>query len=171
MLRNLTKRYGKKMKLILFFILISISAYSYANDIKISTVQMYCVDKTNKSYKYKVYLILKNISKKEIKLITKSSGIAAVLPSGGVPTEIIITYGEKKINGVPIIPTNEQLGFVILHSGEGAKIEHEHVSRKEVTSAIIQYNATAIYNNRFKNWVGSIKSKPISPIKIKACKP
>lgn len=160
-----------KMKIVTFFILLIMPISSYANEVEISTMQMYCVEKLNKTYKYKIFLILKNTSKKEINLITKSSGTAAVLSSNGGPTEIIITYGEKKIGGVPIIPTNENLGLVVLRSGEGAQIEHVHLSRKEVSSAIIQYNATAIYNHRFKNWVGSIKSKKIKPINIKSCKP
>jgi len=160
-----------KMKIVTLCILLIMPISSYANEVEISTVKMYCVEKSNNAFKYKIFLILKNTSKKKIRLITKSSGSAAVLSSNGDATEIIVTYGEKRIGGIPIIPTDENLGIVVLRSGEGAQIEHVYLSRKEVNSAIIQYNATAIYNHRFKNWVGSIKSKKIKPIKIKSCKP
>lgn len=96
------------MKNFVMIIALLTPALSFANEIKISDSDLICFDKVNKRYKYGISLTLKNISDKEIILITKTSGVGVAREYNGKPAEISIAPGESMVNGTRIIPTTEK---------------------------------------------------------------
>ena len=159
------------MKLIVLLLIALFPISSFATELKIVSAKIGCTDKNKDKYSYKAILVLENISDDDILLITKSSGSASNPENGDRPMEVLINYGERKINNVPIIPTAEKLGMVTLQPGEGAELYEEFSSATNIDTAVIQYHATAIYNHRFGNWVGSVVSEELKIIILDACKP
>ena len=125
------------MKLIILPVILLFPIIAFANDLQVVSAQIGCMDKSKGLYSYKALLVVKNISKENLSLITKSSGSVTIPKYGNTPAEIVITHGERTINDVPIIPSAEQLGIVTLYPGEGAEINHTFSSANVITTASI----------------------------------
>ena len=159
------------MKNLAIIITLLTPVLSFANEIKILHSDLICFDKVNKRYKYVASLTLKNISNKDLILITKTSGVGIGREYNGKPAEIFIAPGESTINGVKIIPTSEKIGLVTLRPSESTQVTKKFSSKHYIQTAILQYGATAVYNNYFKNWTGSVNSKKTNTSIQEPCKP
>ena len=166
------KRYGSKMKKHTLIMLFALTSQSFAQDIEIASAQIACLGYTNNIYTYGIELVIKNNSEKNISLISKTNFASFAHQNQGEPTEITMSYaGVASVNDVPIIPPREKLGIIELFPGEGAIIEDQVHNKILIEHAFIVFNGPDVYERRFHNWVGTVKSNKLKVHGIDSCKP
>ncbi len=159
------------MKIIQSIIVMLSPMLLYATDIQVLSAKIVCLDKENNRFKYGVSLLMQNTSENEIILITKANASGVSPEYDGKPAEISIAPKENWINNILVIPTTDKLGLVTLRTNESTVVTNEFFSKYDIKTAVIQYSATAIYNNHFDNWSGLVKSDQVNTFQRKSCLP
>lgn len=160
------------MKKFTLLILLAITTQSFAQNVEIASAKIACLGYANNIYTYGIELVIKNNSKKNISLISKTNSALISHQNNGKPTEITISYaGVASVNNIPIIPAREELGIIELFPGEGAIIEDQVSNKKLIEYAFIQFISPDAYGRRFHNWVGVVKSNKLNVHGVDSCKP
>ncbi|UHQ55425.1 hypothetical protein [Microbulbifer sp. YPW16] len=161
------------MKQKIFVLLAVISFSSAATELEVSTANISCIGHNqNGFYEYRVGLVLKNTSDKEITLISKSQGGSKHYDDPAVPTVLIGNVNELKIDGVLIVPDSAELGLVTIQPTEGAQVYEIYKSRSPLgQKAKVGYHATSAYGGRFNNWQGVVTSDAEDIANYAACQP
>ncbi|MCK7598982.1 hypothetical protein M0G74_17040 [Microbulbifer sp. CAU 1566] len=161
------------MKKAIFVLLALISFSSAANELEVSTANITCVGHSqNGLYEYRVGLVLKNNSDKELTLISTSQGASKHYDDPTVPTVLIGNVSELKIDGVLIVPDSAELGLVTIQPTEGAQVYEIYKSRSPLgQKAKLGYHATSAYGGRFNNWQGVVTSGVEDITNYVACQP
>jgi hypothetical protein len=113
------------------------------------------------SYNYKFYCLLKNISKAEITVATKSLNPSIIYAKEGETPMATLSIDKASYKGSQIIPSLTDLGLVTLHPGESAGISWEKSSFTQLQSVKVQYNPKDIFDNRFGYWTGRVTGESV----------
>ena len=146
----------------------------FADDLVIVDAQMACIDKKKDAindpfkYRYGVELIIKNISKNKITLLTKIDTIALVPEPNS--TQRVLYYNESSRDGAVIIPPKENLKLVELFPGDQTIISHQFSDKNFIEKSSFEYYSKSVYGGRFNSWVGRLQSKEIKTQVLYKCK-
>ena len=166
-------RYGCRMKQVFLLIFVLGSFNCVAGELEISTAKINCIGSNkNGIFEYRIGLVVKNISDKEITLFTESQGGSQHYDEPGVPTVLIGNVSELKIDGVLIVPDAAGLGLVTIQPEEGAQVYEIYKSRSPLgQKAKVGYHSASVYGGRFNNWQGVVTSGVEDITDYVACQP
>lgn len=161
-----------KMKLVFLWVSILFSTATYAESLAVVASYMSCIGKNEIGLlQYKASLIVKNIGKENLTLITKTDG-ATVATVDGALSQIILSRGGADLiydDTVLIVPESD-LGLVELYPEEGVEISDVALSSKPIEGkVIIRYAVLSVFGGRHKNWEGVIEAKPRSIVNSENC--
>lgn len=157
------------MKLPTLITFLVVATNTFAKDIEIESAQIACLGNTNNIYTYGIELVVKNTSKKNISIISKTNHALIAHHEDDESAEISISHSPELVNKVPIIPVQEALGIVNIFPGEGAKIDDQVSNRKLFKYATVKFNSPDAYGLRFHNWVGVVKTKKLKVHGFDSC--
>ncbi|GAB1255506.1 hypothetical protein NBRC116494_00080 [Aurantivibrio plasticivorans] len=151
-------------------LLLVTATFTHASDLTVKTTSVSCEGKDEYGrYEYQLGLIVQNIGKDEITIITKPNSMSTLLYE---TPELTLDNSETKINKVPIIPPESELGIVVLQPNDGAQIYRTTKERKPLADkVVVAYQGSAIYGGRYGNWVGLVKGEPTTVYDNDKCKP
>jgi hypothetical protein len=113
------------------------------------------------SYDYKFYCLLKNIGETDVVVATKGLGSTILNDGKGEVITVRLSFDKSSYKGSPIIPSESDLGLVLLHPNESAEIKWEQSAFTLLSQMRVQYNPTDTLAKRFKCWAGSITGEPV----------
>ena len=113
------------------------------------------------SYDYKFYCLLKNIGETDVVVATKDLGSTILNDGKGEVIMVLLSFDKSSYKGSPIIPSESDLGLVLLHPNESAAISWEQSAFTLLSQIRVQYNPTGTLAKRFGCWAGSITGDPV----------
>jgi len=160
----------------LLCILFLITTTGYCSDLEIVSCNVFLIKTEKKEtevkiekewkkvekeyYTYRVALVLKNTSDKELSVITRGLDISGRKE----PSEIGLGLGHSKVKGVAIVPPVVDFAIVSLKPGEGASIRFRDGSLFKHEKVTVIYQPGAVHKGRFEYWTGRVKS-PVVEVK------
>ena len=162
------------MKIYKFFIPLFWSSLAFSGDLAIDLEDAGCLKKDEwGNYVHAINFVIKNTSKEEITVITEMTGSSWYKANGDNQLRVKLTREENLVGeDYRATPRVEDLGLVTLRSGEVANVYYKFTNDKPINEeVIIEYSTSDIYEGRFNNWVGKIRSNKLMFFSMPACKP
>jgi hypothetical protein len=145
-----------------------------AEDLVLKSAQIACIDKklivTDDPFKYRygVELVVENISKERVVVSTAVNSLVRIY--NGNNYETTLSYDIETRGHSALIPTREKLKLVELYPGDITLISHQFSEGNKIEKTSIELLSRKIYDGRFNNWVGSLKSEILMPLIVYKCK-
>jgi hypothetical protein len=109
------------------------------------------------SYKYRFYCLLKNVGDVDVTVATKNLSPGFMRENDEDVPRAFLKFDKTSYNGSLIVPSEADLGLVVLRPGESAAIQWEKSRlNKRLNKVKVQYNPTDPFDNRFGYWTGSV---------------
>lgn len=153
------------MKKVVFCIFILLGKPVWANDLEIHPVSFLCKKQEEGSryaYLYHAGFYIKNISDKELDVVSKISGKKLVKRANEDYEVVLGINPVKEINGTPLVPSVVSFELVTLKPGEAASISHKFDSNKFLPKITLTYGISDFYNGRFGFWSGQVNSPNVT---------
>jgi hypothetical protein len=147
------------MKKTLFCILILFVESAWANDLEIISASFLCKKQeegTFHKYLYHAGFYLKNISNRELSIVSKIGGKNLVKRENKDYELVLGINPVQDINGTPLIPSSVQFELVDLKPGEATSIVYKFGSRKILPKISLTYGISDFYDGRFGFWSGQV---------------
>jgi hypothetical protein len=150
---------------VIFCILILLGKPTWANDLEMHPLSFLCKKQEEGSrytYIYHAGFYIKNISKKELDVVSKIGGKQLIKRTNKDYEVVLGISPVKEINGTPLVPSVVSFELVTLKPGEAASISHKFDSNKALPKITLTYSISDFYNGRFGFWGGRVSSKNVT---------
>ncbi|PCJ36246.1 MAG: hypothetical protein COA75_08440 [Cellvibrionales bacterium] len=161
------------MRTTLFCLFILFSYSTLANDLEIFSVSFLCKKQEEGSfnkYLYHVGFYLKNVSNKELSVVSKIGGKKLVKRANENHELVLGLNPVIDINGTPLIPSAVKFELVKLQPGEATDIGYKFGSRKLLSNISLTYGISDLYGGRFGFWSGQVTLSKVTLNKRGDCK-
>ncbi|MDO6567717.1 hypothetical protein Q4561_11665 [Alteromonas sp. 1_MG-2023] len=158
------------MKLFCFFLLLVFSFPIHAQELQLFSPNLICKkSEGRKPYEYYAGVYIKNISKNEVTVITKTSKPSVSTRSGEVIGVYLSTRGITSVNDTPLIPSIVDFKLVTLRPDEATHVGGKFESQHLFSEAPIIYSIDDTYNGRFGFWSGITSIENVKVQRFEEC--